>query len=541
MKGILFVAVAAMTAGVTSGDTLEAAARDEMRRAVRPGGVDGHPFWNAGCTYFMYPPAFDFKVFPEAKEYAFTVIDDLHNVFTFKAAKPTASLEPVWEKLATNGFATVRCAALDAFGRELGEAGMRRLFKKRAFEPGTYPPAARSYAETARKVCTFLEGSTAVKNFARTGVPPKSYSLYCYPTKIVSSLISMEAYRTRAFPEEREAALKNARTFADWLIGQSTGADAAWPHCPPTYSAGRKDSDDVMTVYPASAGTAYLKLAAAGGGEKYRAAAVAIGETYLKHQGADGTWPLKVNAKTGALLTKNRLVPSSATGFLDALADATGEAKYRTAAARAFGYVERTLLANWNWEGQFEDTAPSKPYENITKHDACWTAIQLVKRYPKDAAKIAEARELLRFSEDQFVYWDRPMRKDGASPIKEGLFLKDFSQETWHVPSVIEQWPGCAWPIDSSVTKLIQTYLALYRAEGKPLDLAKARALGDAMTRVQEPTGRIATFWVRPNVIPGDPMGPGGRYPYNGWVDWINCMISDIAALEELAAASEGN
>ena len=55
------------------------------------------------------------------------------------------------------------------------------------------------------------------------------------------------------------------------------------------------------------------------------------------------------------------------------------------------------------------------------------------------------------------------------------------------------------------------------------------------MTRVQEPTGRIATFWVRPKVIPGDPMGPGGRYPYNGWVDWINCMISDIFALEELA------
>ena len=537
VSAAVFAAFAVRAAAVTD---LAEEARDEMRRTVRPGGVGGRPFWNVNCTYFMYPPAFGFAEIPGAKQYAFTVIDDLHRVFSFRAERPTASLEPVWERLATNGFATVRCAALDAEGREIKEVGLRRLFKKRAFEPGSYPPAARGYAEAARRICRFLEGSTAVKNFVRAGNPPRSYALYCYPAKIVSSLIQMEAYRAKALPSERAEAIRNARVFADWLIGQSAGPDAAWPHCPPTYSAGRADSDDVMTIYPASAGLAYLKLAAAGGGEKYRAAAVAIGETYLRHQGADGTWPLKVNAKTGKLLTENRLVPSAVTEFLDALAGATGEAKWRTAASRAFAYVERTLLASWNWEGQFEDTAPSRPYENITKHDACWTAIQLVARYPGDAAKIAEARELLRFAEDQFVFWDLPGRRDGAAPIARGLFLEDFAQESWTVPSVIEQWPGCAWPIDSSVTKLIRTYLALYRAEGRPLDLAKARALGDSMTRVQEPTGRIATFWVQPKVIPGDPMGPGGRYPYNGWVDWINCMISDIFALEELAAEAGG-
>ena len=94
----------------------------------------------------------------------------------------------------------------------------------------------------------------------------------------------------------------------------------------------------------------------------------------------------------------------------------TGEVKYRVAADRAFAYVEKGPLATWNWEGQFEDVIPTALFQNLTKHNACDTAFYLTRRYPWDAKRIAQARELLRFSEDQFVCWERPCHGVGNDP-----------------------------------------------------------------------------------------------------------------------------
>jgi hypothetical protein len=75
-------------------------------------------------------------------------------------------------------------------------------------------------------------------------------------------------------------------------------------------------------------------------------------------------------------------------------------------------------------------------------------------------------------------------------------------------------------PIDASNSKLIRTYLALYKAEGNPLDLAKARALGDTLVNVQKEDGSIRTqMLMRPDA---DNF-------------WINCMGASIRALDLLA------
>ena len=56
---------------------------------------------------------------------------------------------------------------------------------------------------------------------------------------------------------------------------------------------------------------------------------------------------------------------------------------------------------------------------------------------------------------------------------------------------------------------------------GEPELLAKARALGDTITRVQTPEGRIPTFWTHDTL--GQPL-----------YDWLNCMGSSAGALLEL-------
>lgn len=213
--------------------------------------------------------------------------------------------------------------------------------------------------------------------------------------------------------------------------------------------------------------------------------------------------------------------------MFEALRAVADNPAYRTAEDKAFAYIENNLVTTWNWEGQFEDTPATEPYRNLTKHPACSFAICLLNRYPDDEEKTSLARELLRFAEDQFVNWERPY-PDGRIPdVKKltGYYNHFWSQTKWICPSVNEQY-GCYTPVDGSAAKLIRTYLALYRADGNPTDLAKARALGDTATRCTDENGCESTWWSE---------------DYIGRDIWPNCMFATAEALTELNSFVTGN
>jgi len=74
----------------------------------------------------------------------------------------------------------------------------------------------------------------------------------------------------------------------------------------------------------------------------------------------------------------------------------------------------------------------------------------------------------------------------------------------------------------------------MYKAEGRFEDLAKAKALADTITRVQQPNGRIPTFWHGLNRN-NDGLSIE-RY------DWLNCMAASAYALvlvDELIIATD--
>ena len=324
--------------------------------------------------------------------------------------------------------------------------------------------------------------------------------------------------------------MRIARVQADYLISVSQPADAPLAHFPPTYAGNRLTAKtyagEIMLLYPASVASAYLELARATGDGKYRDAALEIARTYMRLQDADGTWPLKARARDGANLARNRAFPMVMMDLFMKVWRLTGDDAWRVAADRAFAFIEKGPLADWNWEGQFEDVKPTEKFVNLTKHPACSTAMYLLSRYPGDRRRLAQARELLRFSEDQFVCWERPSRPDGIGPRWRNEAGKRKWVQTdyldWHLPGVMEQY-HCYHPIDASAAKLIRTYLALYAATGNALDLAKAKTLGDAVVNVQEDDGRIPTHW---NV----------SHFHDRDYDWINCMIAAADALAELDA-----
>ena len=148
--------------------------------------------------------------------------------------------------------------------------------------------------------------------------------------------------------------------------------------------------------------------------------------------------------------------------------------------------------------------------------------LYLLKHRGGDYAVRKQAREILRWSEDQFVFWEAPCAPNARVP-RPGVKPGTFAPGKWHYPSVFEQY-SCYISIDASAAKMIFAYLAMYRVEKNPFDLAKAKALADAMTQIQEPSGRIPTFWAAKDDWISDV-----RY------DWLNCMAASAAALVEFS------
>ena len=487
-----------VAAAVATGAVFGAMPVEKIDEPVRPiGGSQAE--WNVRAKSFLYPPTFMLK---DGTGY---------------------SLAEGWLERPL-GWVEVK----------LPDGTSRRFCRKAPFRPGAYPPAARPYGDAARMAFDNLFESKQMRILRETGDIDREYPHNCYPAKMLSAAIVAMVHYAGIRPDRREAALKTAKNGADWLLAHTIKAPSPLAGFPFTYDHHPEADDSLssapkriskerahvsMNIYPCEAASAYLKLYAFVKEPRYLEGAKAICDRYLALQGEDGTWWLDQNIPDGKPIGASRVLPIDGVipMFEEAFA-ATGEARYRAAADRAFGFVEKGPLTDWNWQGQFEDTPAAAKYLNQTKHPACATAIYLLKRFPGDKRRLAQARELLRFAEDQFVFWERPYTAE--TEPKTGFTRNRPWAGGWFTPSVTEQY-SCYRPIDASAAKLIRTYLALYKAEGNPLDLAKARALGDTATRMQRPDGFIPTFWVTDPACKGD--------------DWSNCMAATAYALEMLA------
>ena len=395
------------------------------------------------------------------------------------------------------------------------------------FRAGAYPAAARPYREAAQRAFAYMTSLPAMRTLVETGKVDQNYQHNAYVAKTHAAHVRQMLAWARFEPAKRETALRFAKASAEYLLGQLEPADAPLAHWPPTYireplcgdrakkgEKGRamvgsepegaaKYRGEVMLIYPANAGLAFLDYWRETKDGRFLRAAVGIGATYLRTRRSDGSWPLKMKLATGETVGTNTLVPNRLLVFFDALFDATRDPKWKAAADSVFAWAEAHPLKVWNWDGQFEDIKPLPPYQNPTKHNAIDVMFYLLKHFPGDKARLATCRKILEFCEKRFVVWEAPK-----------------NHPAWPAPSVLEQY-SCFTPIDASSAKMIRAYMAMYRAEGRPEDLAKARALADTITRLQLPSGRVPTFW---DVASGLNVE---RY------DWLNCMAASAEALLE--------
>ena len=499
--------------------------------AAHLGGINNRPFWNGHATQFMFVPAFDFPKICRAQGYLFTAEDKNGVKHTFRADRPTASLEPIWKDIPV-GVVHLKVESLNANGEAEHIAGARSFYKSAPF-PGrdAYPPKARSYRECALAAYRYLYNDEMAQHWLKYGKPMADYAHNVYPAKTIDGIIRAMVNYAKLEPDCAESALKLACRAADYLLSISFEEDHPFAGLPPTYSFKGLNEEEVnkvapaakdcvgttMMIYPISAGIAYLTLAEATGDEKYFNAALRIAEYYKANVLPCGSWYLLYDCETGKPLSDNICICFRMVKFFNMLYKKTKDEAWHNLETAHYQYIIDKCLKDYKWEGQFEDIPVSRPYENLTHFPPDDLIDYIAKNFIKDEEMGDVAVDLMRFIEDQFVVWgEHPewnMTSWGATP--------------WHSPAGLEQY-NCYVPIDSSTAGIMNSFINLYKLKGDRLYLEKAMALADMITRVQNPeTGCIPTFW----------MGENCAYGYENF--WVNCLLFTADAMMSLAELIE--
>ena len=147
---------------------------------------------------------------------------------------------------------------------------------------------------------------------------------------------------------------------------------------------------------------------------------------------------------------------------------ATERSVAATAEALAMRRLDTYYVPQGFWPDQGNHSwAPRVPHK-ITGRTAIYAALHLMREYPDQPARIALARELLRYAEDRHVTWSGPMGVD---------IMEANCRESGAAISFLG-WLGVAWQ-------------HLHRLGADPLAAAKARTCMDALAALVGPNGRI--------------------------------------------------
>lgn len=493
------------------------------------GGVKGRSFWNMYSSQFIFNPAFLFPTIPGAFGYLFTATDCNGEKYTFKADSPTSLLTPIWADIPV-GKVVLKVEALDKAGNPEHIAGVRTFFKAEGFKGReNYPERACSYKECALAAYKYVFSMPAVQYWLLHSLPDPEYYHNVYPSKTISSIVKAMIDYSKLAPADAADAIKLAKNAADYMLSITYGKDSAVEGLPPTYSfenlnaetvnktapAAWDRKDNIMLIYPASAGMAYLALEKATGDKKYLNAAKNIADYYKNNVQPNGSWYLFISVKTGQPVTENYCLPDKIMEFMHAMFVRTGETVWKNLEQGCFDYIKLKCLDSYNWEGQFEDSSFSSNYSNLT-HFGAGNLIKQIAVSMKDNPELAaEAEDLMRFIEDQFVIWG------DFAPWPFNFEVSDTPK--WFSPAGLEQY---AWyvPIDSSTSSIMMDFLYMYSINKKSLLLEKACVLGDMITRMQNrKTGVIPTHWMTENCSE------------KLWNFWINCHIATAGYMMRLA------
>ncbi|RLD34275.1 MAG: hypothetical protein DRI73_04185 [Bacteroidetes bacterium] len=516
-------------------------ATEESFLPIRQGEPGKVPFWNGYAKRFIYVPSFDFNSVKNSVKYRYSIISDANcEYYSFEAKNPWSLLTPVWKDLPV-GITYLKVEGIDTDNNVTGLAGERMFYKAATFN-GPYNLPVTDYTSSVIRNMQSLLGQDHYRRWKTDSVPGQEYRLYCYPSKIVGSIIQAMCMYSGLSEKDREDAINMAHNAAKYLLNISLPAGSVLEFFPPTYlehtkstNMARERKDQLMMFYPAIVGNAYLDLYDVTGVNEYLEASVKIANTYTKTQLLAGSWPLMVWIESGEAVEANLCVPTDIINFLDRLVLDYGKIQFRECSKKAFNWIMENPMKTFHWEGQFEDMGYSKDYSNMERGKPLAFAVLLLSRSEQEPGYIEMAEELIRFAEDQFIIWEQPLPRELFRTSWRPIPRKAYYTSKWFTPCALEQYDFYT-PIDASSASAIFAYKKAYEVTGKGLYLAKAIALADNLTVAQNIAGGIYPTYLMD--LEGkerfsDPT-PGNNDINYVWTGWLNCATISASALMEL-------
>ena len=507
---------------LTETEILNAQAAEEYLQPIRPGYEGRNPFWNKFAKKFIYAPAFDFPEAEGAAAYIFTVkpVKESTSVWSFTAKTPKAPLSPIWNDI-TPGDVVLTVDAIDAEGKVIASVGERKFLRDYPF-CGPYHDAVRDYKDAARMAIYYIHMMPAVQSWKTQTIPDMGYDYNTYPCKIVGATIRNEVMVAREFPMLAEEAITMAKNAAAFLINMSHPAESPLAYFPPTYYLDLRFSKEdwnqgkTMTLEACAAGHAFLDLYDYTGEQMYYDRALGIADTYLKLQREDGSYPVKIDFKTGEPVNEVGAMLHPLLTYILRLHNQYGLTKYDIITEKGEKWMDEIAVETFNMTGQFEDVNVMglEPYENLTNCTAAPYASYLLNKESMNEKDLNNSIDLIRLSEDQFTFWN-------TTPNEYGLRMMA-------TPCVFEQYKYQK-PVDHSAHNVAMAFLDLYEKTGDKLAFAKAKALVDNMTIVQNKgNGQMPTTW-------------DFRTPYHdsNRSFWTNCTYAAVTALLRMAEITE--
>ncbi len=512
--------------------------------------------WNSHSRQFIDPPAF--QLLPLARTVRYRAIAEQgERSWQVESPHPWLDLSPIWDKVPLKSF-KLTFQWLDADEKVLSEEHSWRVkapdwqgfnespedwagaadrtiaYLIRAGEDGTAPyrepgmpvwiwSAASPTPEPTREMLgPAYENKGVLDEFRNRHRWAGSGHPAAYPGCIVPAIIwSMTAHAQLHRPQS-QTAMKMARIAADWALKNHLPDEGVLPRFPySTIAAGRFGSaleDDNINLTRASwMGLGMVTMYEATQDRKYLDYARHIAQVTAKFQAADGSFPYRVNIKTGKVQEAYCTGGIQFSLLVEALERHRVDEKLQLASQRTVQWLLAYPTESNNWQGGYEDVGEARPYFNLTQWEPEVLIAYLCRNKDCNPRYIPQAKKLLRFVEDQFVLFG-PVSEAHTVPVKG--------------PLVFEQYV-CWWPMEVHAGYYLLANLELHKATGEQVYLDKAKATGNAICAQQYPDGSISN-WASRWLEDGKPKGENSGH------NWYNCNAIACYALYRLDAYCHG-
>lgn len=404
------------------------------------------------------------------------------------------------------------------------------FFLKAAEHRAAPPELADACDESIRRAARFLFSDTGIEHAIRdehgNRVPPYIYHAVIDDDDRFTYRASYPAYHHAYLVESflnyynysgDAEAVRRARQIADWTIAHSTEPGDRWPNLPwSTFNEGKpggiEDKDTLQPDKAAYMGLAYVRLYEVTGERRYLEAASAIAETLMVNQSKDGSWPFRVNPKTGEVFQPYTAGIFMPVAFFEKMYALTNNRDFKNAQLTAWMWMMRNPVRTGNWSGFYEDI--EKGSDSQVYYAPAQT-IRLLLRYrtpASEASYMRHARRLFDDVMDGLAFVDRDM----------GLILREQTAYLAATPSSTLSWSMMA----------AEMFLATGEERYRQVVLEAARSV----TRYGfKPDGRSQ------NTMMGDRIYGNTQSWYSLTSPMLRYIYQDMGVLPELAPAGQNH